>query len=164
VKGACTLLDRDDRVLLIQASDPADRAKGSWWEIPGGGIEADEATETAARRELYEETGIDGVEMSPCVWRQHVTFDFAGYRFDQHEWVHVARCEVGEYAPAGLEHIEAAAFAGARWWPLAELALLDGRGDRRVIPPWLPAQLPEVLATGWPAEPIDLGHVGPAAG
>ena len=37
------LLDDRDRVLLLQASDPADPAKGSWWEIPGGGIEGGEA-------------------------------------------------------------------------------------------------------------------------
>lgn len=159
------LLDDRDCVLLIQARDPAAPAKGSWWEIPGGGIEHGEATEAAALRELYEETGIAGVEISPCVWRQHVSFDFAGFHFDQHEWVHVARCVTAEYRPAGLESIEAVAFEGARWWPLAELSALDGGRGSRVIPPWLPTQLPAVLARlpseGWPAEPIDLGHVEP---
>jgi 8-oxo-dGTP pyrophosphatase MutT (NUDIX family) len=159
------LLDREDRVLLIRASDPANRQKGHWWEIPGGGIEGGEPSEHAARRELYEETGLSEVEMGPCVWRQHVTFEFAGIRFDQDEWVHVARCDGGEYRPAHLEHFEAEAFDGAKWWEQPELAVLDGTLGNRVLPPWLPTQLPAVLAGlssggGWPAEPIDLGHVG----
>ena len=31
------LLDPDRRVLLLNASDPGNPAKGEWWEIPGGG-------------------------------------------------------------------------------------------------------------------------------
>jgi 8-oxo-dGTP pyrophosphatase MutT (NUDIX family) len=85
------LLDPGDRVLLLEASDPADASKGSWWELPGGGIERGEASGVAAARELYEETGIDGVDMGPCVWRQHAQFTFGGYHFDQHEHIHVAR-------------------------------------------------------------------------
>lgn len=153
------LLDRDDRVLLLRARDPVDAAKGWWWEIPGGGIEGGEASASAAARELYEETGLEDVEMGPCVWRQHVTFTFAGFRFDQDEWVHVARCDGGDYRPAALEALEAAAFAGAEWFDPDALGTLDGSDGKRIIPPWLPGQLPVVLAGGWPAEPIDLGHI-----
>jgi len=160
------LLDPSDRVLLLEASDPARPATGPWWELPGGGVEGAEATATAAARELYEETGIDSVEMGPCVWRHHATFTFAGYHFDQHEHVHVARSEGGEYRPAGLEALEVMAFKGARWWPLDELAE-HAAGGGRIIPPWLVAQLPAVLAAGWPLAlsvmPIDMGELGDIA-
>ena len=36
---------------------PADREK--YWELPGGGVEADEDFATALSREIYEETGVD---------------------------------------------------------------------------------------------------------
>ncbi len=150
------LLDNEDRVLLLAASDPANAGKEPWWEIPGGGVEGDEPSAIAAARELYEETGIAEVEMGPCVWTQHVQFDFAGLHFDQQEWVHVARCDGGVYRPAGLESLEALAFAGARWWPLAEVRAGQ---PARLLPPWLPEQLPAVLAAGLPDEPIDLGEV-----
>ncbi|MCU4185355.1 NUDIX domain-containing protein [Acidiferrimicrobium sp. IK] len=148
------LLDPDDQVLLIRSSDPIDPRIPGWWELPGGGIHPGEPTEQAALRELHEETGLAAETISGPVWLQHVSFEFAGMRFDQHETVHVARGQGGEYRPAGLEAIEAAAMEGARWWPPHALGGLD-----RIIPPWLAEQLPAVLAAGFPAEPIDLGHV-----
>jgi 8-oxo-dGTP pyrophosphatase MutT (NUDIX family) len=158
------LLDPADRVLLLEAGDPARPARGVWWELPGGGVEAGEATAAAAARELYEETGIKGVDMGPCWWRQHAEFNFGGFHFDQHEHVHVARVDGGDYRPAGLEGLEVLAFRGARWWPLDDLADHVGRGGR-IIPPWLLEQLPDVLAAGWPlpltsSGPIDMGELG----
>jgi 8-oxo-dGTP pyrophosphatase MutT (NUDIX family) len=161
------LLDRTDRVLLLEASDPARPTKGAWWELPGGGIEGNEPTAAAAARELYEETGILDIDMGPCVWRHHATFQFAGYHFDQYEHVHVARSDGGEYRPAGLEALEVIAFKGARWWPLEDLAA-HAAGGGRIIPPWLVEQLPLVLGAGWPlvlagTGPIDMGELGDLA-
>jgi 8-oxo-dGTP pyrophosphatase MutT (NUDIX family) len=158
------LLDPSDRVLLLEASDPVQPRKGRWWELPGGGMEPGEETGEAAARELYEETGIAGVEMGPCVWRHHAAFEFGGFYFDQNEHVHVARSPEGlatDYRPAGLEALEAMAFQGARWWALEELTELAAGGGR-VIPPWLVEQLAQFLVSGrtWPAAPIDMGELG----
>jgi 8-oxo-dGTP pyrophosphatase MutT (NUDIX family) len=158
------LLDPSDRILLIQATDPYWPEKGHRWELPGGGMESGETSGEAALRELYEETGIEDVDMGPCVWRYHAEFDFGPYHFDQHERVHVARSNGGEYRPAGLEALEAEAFSGAQWWPLDELARLMADGGK-VIPPWLVEQLSGLLASlasgaPWPAEPVDMGELG----
>jgi 8-oxo-dGTP pyrophosphatase MutT (NUDIX family) len=157
------LLDESDRVLLLHAVDPYDPRKGAWWELPGGGMEGSEPSGVAAARELYEETGMAGVDMGPCVWQHRARFTFAGYRFDQLEHIHVARCgggaAFGEYRPAGLEALEAMAFQGARWWGMDDLARHVADGGR-VIPPWLVEQLPAVLVAGWLAEPIDMGELG----
>lgn len=95
------LLDGNDRVLLLHASDPANASKGSWWELPGGGMESGEESAAAASRELYEETGIGSVDMGPCVWRHHAKFTFGGFNFDQHEHIHVARLTAGRIAGIG---------------------------------------------------------------
>jgi 8-oxo-dGTP pyrophosphatase MutT (NUDIX family) len=158
------VLDDRDRVLLLRARDPFHPGKGQWWELPGGGMEPGEPSGTAAAREVYEETGLVDVEVGPCVWRHDARFTFAGMRFDQLEHIHVARWRGrvagGEYAPGGLEMIEAMAFDGFEWWSAADLAELVEQGAR-VIPPWLAEQLPRYLAEGPPAEPIHLGELGP---
>ena len=152
------LLDRDRHVLLLSARDPVDRAKPSWWEIPGGGIDGRESSHDAARRELYEETGITEVEIGPCVWTQHSVFDFAGLHFDQHERVHVAWCEQAhEVRPAALELLEAAAFGGHRWWTLDDL--LDS--DEPVLPHRLREFLPDLVEGRLPSEPLDITHPAP---
>jgi 8-oxo-dGTP pyrophosphatase MutT (NUDIX family) len=158
------VLDSEDRILLLQARDPMDPRKGSWWELPGGGIEWGEPSEEAAARELYEETGIRAIDIGPCVWQHRARFVFAGMRFDQDEHIHVARMPGpvadgdSEYRPAALEAFEALAFNGIRWWPLGELRdLVSGGG--RIIPPWLIEQIPLFLSDGAPAEPIHLGEL-----
>ena len=44
------LLDRQGRIFLMHAEDPADPRKAPWWEIPGGGMSPGESSEDAARR------------------------------------------------------------------------------------------------------------------
>ncbi|MBT4010250.1 MAG: NUDIX domain-containing protein, partial [Actinobacteria bacterium] len=109
------LLNRSNEIFLVNAEDPLDPFKPSWWEIPGGGIDLGEDSAVAAARELWEETGIEA-EMGPVVWTQQVQFTFGGYFFDSDEKIHVAWCDGGEYRPQHLEALEAAAFLGARWW------------------------------------------------
>jgi 8-oxo-dGTP pyrophosphatase MutT (NUDIX family) len=146
------LLDRAGRIFLVNAEDPADHRKPAWWEIPGGGMDAGESSEDACRRELLEETGITEVDMGPCIWTQHVEFDFGGLHFDSRERIHVAWCDGGEYAPRHLEYLEAAAFLGARWWTLDELMA----SEEPVLPQRLREFLPPIISGNLPHEPIDI--------
>lgn len=151
------LLDSSGQVLLLPARDPADASKGPWWEIPGGGIDRNETSADAARRELHEETGIGSVEMGPCVWTQHAVFSFGGYHFDQHEHIHVAWCdqiEVSAIRPAGLEALEVLAFGTARWWALDDLL----GSTERVLPHRLREFLPDLVDGRLPDEPHDISH------
>lgn len=160
------LLDPSGRTLLLRGRDPADRAKPPWWELPGGGIDGRETSADAARRELREETGLggSGIEIGPCVWRQHSEFDFGGYHFDQDEFIHVAWCDAqladAPWAPAGLEALEAVAFGGIRWWPLDDLVV----SREAFIPARLITFLPALVAGKLPAAPIDIGALAATEG
>jgi 8-oxo-dGTP pyrophosphatase MutT (NUDIX family) len=153
------LLDAQSSVLLLPARDPADASKPPWWEIPGGGVNPRETSAEAARRELFEETGITDVEMGPCVWTQHAVFSFGGYDFDQHERIHVAWCDGADLSrlqPAGLEALEAMAFGNPRWWVLDDLLACSDR----VLPHRLRDHLPALVGGRIPDTPHDITHHG----
>jgi 8-oxo-dGTP pyrophosphatase MutT (NUDIX family) len=147
------LLDPAGRVFLMEARDPADPRKGEWWEIPGGGMDPGESSDQCALRELHEETGIATAEIGPCIWVQHVEFDFGGWHFDQDEFIHVAWADGGTYDPQGLEHLEYLAFSAGRWWSLDDLLA----SDVRLLPGRLRELLPPILAGELPLEPLDIG-------
>ena len=96
------LLDPADRVLLLQASDPADPAKGPWWELPGGGMESGRAERGgggpgAVRGDRHRRAST----WARACGATTPSSTFGGYHFDQHEHVHVARLTAGRIAGIG---------------------------------------------------------------
>ncbi|MBP6134249.1 NUDIX hydrolase [Candidatus Microthrix sp.] len=148
-------IDERGRVLLIKAHDPARPDAGSWWELPGGGIERGESSEHACLRELHEEGGVASALMGPVIWTQHVTFDFAGWHFDQDEVIHLAEVPAGgeTLGEQRLEAFEAMAFEDRRWWSCDELLA----EQVATLPPRLGELLGPVVAGDVPDHPVDIG-------
>lgn len=132
------LLDPQDRILLMHGFEPEDPAK-TWWFTPGGGLEGDENHETAARRELAEETGITDIELGPVLWKRRCSFPFDGRRWEQDEWYFLARTERTATDLRGLTELERRSVTGLRWWTSAEL-----RATRETV---YPTKLAELLCT-----------------
>lgn len=155
VAARVVLFDHEDRLLLFRAVAPrADgRSSRSFWITPGGGVNAGEPLEGAARRELHEETGLEHFELGPCVWLRRHVFHWEGAWIEQRESYFVARTPVFEVNTDGHEELERRFLQEHRWWSIAEIA---ASADRFV--PGNLASLAAPLAAGqFPPEPVLVG-------
>lgn len=116
------LIDQDNSVLLLSGRDPGDARAPRFWYLPGGGADAGETLEEAARREIYEETGAHIGEVGPVVWERHLSFVFDGSPFDQDESFFLVRTSRFVVQPTALTLLEQRSTTGSRWWPIDELA------------------------------------------
>ena len=143
------LLDRTGRVLLARFEYGGER----WWAAPGGGLDAGETHEQAARREVAEETGHVLAHLGPWVWSREHVFRFEGRLYRQVERYFLARVPAFDPVPRGLGAEEAKAFSGLGWWTPAELE----KAEERFAPADLPALVRALAEDGPPERPIEVG-------
>jgi 8-oxo-dGTP diphosphatase len=108
------------RALMLHL-DPGFRAP--FWVTPGGGLDAGESFEEAARRELYEEVGRSDLELGPCIAQADVEFTWEDWFVRQHERTFtVAAPDEFEavVVHAGIEPI-----VGTNWFSANELRSLE---------------------------------------
>ena len=149
------LLDNRSRILLMHAvfRGASGRTHAVWF-APGGGLEPGESYEEAARRELWEETGVRTQSLGPCVWTRRVALTFEGRDLDLIERFFVVRIEARAVRPAALTAEEKGVIAGQRWWTVAEIA-----SSREWFAPRALAHLVAPLLHGRAVEtPIDAGR------
>ena len=155
------ILDQDDRILLCRFVFPHPAVPGperAVWAAPGGGVEPGEDRLTALRRELREEIGLAVTADPPHVWRQVVVA--AGYApgFDG---------IVNDYFLVRAKHFEPCGeltddqlaaeenLAAFRWWRFPQIA--GYTGTDLFSPRDLATPLAELLTSGTPLEPVQLG-------
>ena len=145
------VLDVTDQVLLFHTRDPTYPELGTWWELPGGGIEQGETYQEAIVRELLEEAGlaIEPDQVGPPNWRRCATFRYRGERRVNDEVIVQVRLTVPGPPVDGSARVgfEAEDYFGFRWWPLAELSGSPGR--------FYPGRLADLLAPFLRGEQID---------
>jgi ADP-ribose pyrophosphatase YjhB (NUDIX family) len=145
------LLDPDDHVLLVRFVFP----KGTFWALPGGGLDEGESVENGLRRELREELGLTNFELGPHIWnREHVIPMPTGHD-GQQDQIHLVRVPYFEPHPAiGWELMRAEHVHDIRWWTIAEVGAAAGT---TFVPGALHDLLVRLIAEGVPSSPVDTG-------
>jgi 8-oxo-dGTP pyrophosphatase MutT (NUDIX family) len=149
------VLDVRDRLLLFHTHDPENRGLGSWWELPGGGIEDGETYREAAVRELGEETGIlvAPARIGAPTWRRRASFRHRGVRRLQDEVVVPVRLDTVGPAVDGSGRLayEREDYFDFAWWPVPDVAV----SAERFYPGRLPGLLQPFLAGEIIDEPFE---------
>lgn len=143
------VLDELGRVLLLRF-ERSSRPGEFGWCTPGGGLNPDESFEDAARRELWEETGLRDVELGPCVWTRDLVFEIFGEPVRSDERYFLVRVPGNEVDVSNMEELERGLHRGHRWWSAEELVATD-----ELVFPEVMAELLRPLAAGRvPAAPV----------
>ncbi len=111
------VLDPEHRALLFYFRfRTKDRVEKRFWATPGGGLEADESFEEAARRELLEETGLS-TDLGPQVACNNVIYELPeGETVEAEERFFLVRAPSNEISVVGQSRLERDVIQAHRWW------------------------------------------------
>jgi len=147
------LFDPGHRLLLMKGRLTHAANAPSWWFTVGGGMEAGETVEEAARREIAEESGFHDIRLGPVVWQREGIGQLSdGERVMFREHYLVAHCPGGEPVRDGWEPHEVALVDDLRWWHLDEICT----STERMFPKGLAGLLPVIIAGQYPVKPLVL--------
>jgi 8-oxo-dGTP pyrophosphatase MutT (NUDIX family) len=135
--AARILLVNDDGHLLLFRFTPED-GRAPFWCTPGGAVDPGESYEDAARRELYEETGIIA-DPGPQVLQRTVDFlTIERVEVTADERYFLVRTQAREIDMGGHTELEQRVMQQWRWVAPGDLSSLDE--------PFFPEDLADILA------------------
>jgi 8-oxo-dGTP pyrophosphatase MutT (NUDIX family) len=153
------LLNTRGQILLMRVDAPTwthqdGQVGGSFWCTIGGGIEAGETLEAAAYREVFEETGRKDVRLGPPVWFGEGPMIIDGETILKKETYVVGWLETDDVSRDHFTSEEKELVKELRWWDVADIA----RSTERIYPSKLAALMPDVMASRFPKELVNLNN------
>ena len=142
------LLEPGGTVLLLETRLPW---LPSVWMVPGGGVEKGESLQSAAAREVAEETGLKA-DVGPELWWRDVTIELEDRRMEMRE--HFFLVDVERFEPdfTGLLDYERRELLSHRWWSAVEI----GEPNESFAPPELGVLLQRLVREGPPSSPLEI--------
>ena len=115
------LFDRDARILLFLTRAP-DTTGVARWITPGGGVDPGEDHLQAAKRELFEESGLVLDDLGAPVWGHDFTVEWDNADHDTgHAEFYTAVTNAFEPSQTNWTDDERVDVLESRWWTLSEL-------------------------------------------
>lgn len=148
-KSELLLLSTDDK--KIRNSDGS--YNGKFWQLVGGKIEENETILQAAKRELFEETGLKeiDVEFYPnIVWQGNLKLNIRGELNYINQKFLVAKTRKNKISLKNLTFEEQASIKAFKWFSLDEIK----QSTDIIYPMVLPEYLPNILNGKFPKNTI----------
>ena len=146
------VINHEQQVLLVRLVFP----DGTYWVLPGGGIDNDEDHVTALHRELAEEVGLFNATIGEPVWERTHHFRLTttdGEVFDgQSERVYLVRTPYFVPQPTFTEEqLRSEGLHEIRWWNIEDIRA--HAGPEIFVPKELHIHVHQVVTNGAPTPP-----------